>query len=323
MSTDTIRIAHSCAKEARRAVTEFHRAVIQSRTELVVFFCSSHYDLEALAAEIRRLFAGVQVVGCTTAGEIGPAGYRTHSLSGASFAAGSCVAVSGVLDCLSQFNIAKAHDFAQSLLQQLECKVPGANPSHNFACMLIDGLSIREEQVTHALQHSIGRIPLFGGSAGDDQKFVRTQVFSNGKFHSDSVALILINTDLPFKIFKTQHFNVTDERLVVTAADTAKRIVREINGRPAATEYARLLGVEVQQLEPPHFAASPLVVLINGRQYVRSIQRANQDHSLAFYCAIEEGLVLRLAHGIDLVDNLAQSLAAIRAEIGPPQLILG
>ena len=189
--------------------------------------------------------------------------------------------------------------------------------------MLIDGMSIREEPVAHALQYALGKIPLFGGSAGDDLKFAKTYVYSDGRFHSDSAALILINTSLPFRIFKTQHFVSTDERLVVTEADPARRIVKEINGLPAAAEYARLVGVDVHELNSMSFAASPVVVMIDGTDYVRSIQKANADGSLTFYCAIEEGLVLRVAHGVDLVNNLEQTFDKIRAEIGPPQLVFG
>jgi len=323
MSIQTIRLAQSCALEARLAAEEFHAAVAQPNMELVIFFCSSEYDLNVLAEEINRLFAGVQVVGCTTAGEIGPAGYRTHSLTGASFPAGSCVAVNGLLDCLSQFDIARGHDFAQTLLQKLESKVSGASSDNTFAFMLIDGMSIREEPVTHALQYALGKIPLFGGSAGDDMKFTKTHVYSDGRFHSDSTVLILINTSLPFKIFKTQHFVSTDERLVVTEADPARRIVHEINGLSAAAEYARLVGVDVHELNSMSFAVSPVVVMIDGTDYVRSIQKANDDGNLAFYCAIEEGLVLRVAHGVDLVKNLEQTFDKIREEIGPPQLVFG
>jgi len=323
MSVQNIRTAQSCATEARQAMVEFHATVAQPNMELVVFFCSSEYDLDVLAAEMNRLFAGIQVVGCTTAGEIGPAGYHQHSLSGVSFPAGSCVAVSGLLDRLNQFNIARGHDFAQALLQRLESKVPQAGPDNSFAFMLIDGLSLREEPVAHALQYALGKIPLFGGSAGDDQKFEKTFIYSDGRFHSDSAALILINTTLPFRVFKTQHFVPTDKRMVVTEADTAKRIVKEINGLSAVKEYARLVGVDVHDLNSMRFAASPVVVMIDGTDYVRSIQKANSDDSLTFYCAIEEGLVLRVAHGVDLVKNLEQTFDKIREEIGPPQLVFG
>ena len=323
MSVQNIRMAQSCAMETRQAVEEFHAAVAQPNMELVVFFCSSEYDLDVLAAEMNRLFAGIQVVGCTTSGEIGPAGYRTHSLSGASFSLGSCVAVSGLLDRLSQFDIARGHEFTQYLLQRLESRIPEASPDNNFAFMLIDGLSVREEPVAHALQYALGKIPLIGGSAGDDQRFAKTFVYSDGRFHSDSAALILINTSLPFRVFKTQHFVPTDKRLVVTEADPAKRIVKEINGLPAAEEYARLVGIDVHELNPMRFATSPVVVMIDGTDYVRSIQKANTDGSLTFFCAIEDGVVLRVAHGVDLVNNLEQTFDKIRAEIGQPQLVFG
>ena len=65
-----IRQGQSCASDAREAAREFHAAVAQDNPTLVVFFCSSEYALDALADEINRLFAGVPVVGCTTAGEI-------------------------------------------------------------------------------------------------------------------------------------------------------------------------------------------------------------------------------------------------------------
>jgi hypothetical protein len=272
---------------------------------------------------MNRLFAGIQVVGCTTAGEIGPAGYLTHSLSGASFPTGSCVAVSGLLNRLSQFDITGGHNFAQTLLQQLESKSSGTSEDNSFALMLIDGLSVREEPVAHALQYALGKIPMFGGSAGDDLKFAKTYVYSDGGFHFDSAVLILITTSLPFTIFKTQHFVSTDERLVVTEADTTGRIVKEINGLPAAQEYARLVGVDVHELNPMRFAASPVVVIIDGTDYVRSIQKANPDGSLTFFCAIEEGLVFRVAHGVNLVDNLEQTFEKIREDVGEPQLVIG
>ena len=55
---------------------------------------------------------------------------------------------------------------------------------------------------------------------------------------------------------------------------------------------------------------------------MRSIQKVNADGSLKFYCAIERGVVLRVAKGVDLVRNLETALAQVRARIGPPQVVL-
>jgi hypothetical protein len=162
---------------------------------------------------------------------------------------------------------------------------------------------------------------VIGGSAGDDLKFKKTWVFHGGAFHTDSAVLTLVATSYPVTVFKTQHFVSTDERLVVTEADTTHRVVREINGLPASGEYARLIGTTAGKLGPVRYAASPVMVLIDGTDYVRSIQKVNADDSITFYCAIDEGLVLRVGRGIDLVANLEQAFKRVREEIGPPQLV--
>ncbi|WP_020681187.1 nitric oxide-sensing protein NosP [Marinobacterium rhizophilum] len=318
-----IRKAQSHATDPHEAAQEFHALVAQPDMALVIFYCSNQYDLDALADTMQRLFAGVQVVGCTTAGEIGPAGCLEHSLTGASFAASHFSVTCGHLEHLQQFNADKGEAFAHALLHKLHAQVPHSDTNNSFALLLIDGLSMREEPVTRAFQRALGKLPLIGGSAGDDLAFVETQVYWQGQFCSDSAILVLLSTPVPFRIFKTQHFVATDERLVVTEADAASRVVREINGLPASQEYARVFGIDTCALDPMRFAAWPVVLTIGGTPYVRSIQKANPDGSLTFFCAIEDGLVLRLGKGVDLLQNLELTFARIRAEIGPPLLTLG
>ena len=60
-----------------------------------------------------------------------------------------------------------------------------------------------------------------------------------------------------------------------------------------------------------------------GEYYVRSIQKVNEDGSLTFYCAIDEGLVLRVAQGEDLVENLQGALREARKEIPSIKLTIG
>jgi hypothetical protein len=318
-----IRRAQSCATDACDAVREFHAAVVQPDMALVVFFCSVEYDLETLALEMQRMFTGVPVIGCTTAGEIGPTGYRDHSISGASFPSGSFTVATGRIDRLQQFESIQAQELAQDLMQRLESQEPQADTRNSFAFLLIDGLSVREEPVTRTLQNALGELPLVGGSAGDGLNFGRTQVYSDGCFHTDSAVMALVTTRMPFKIFKTQHFVPTDQRIVVTAADAEHRIVSEIDGWPAAESYARFVGTDVENLDPSRFAEQPIVVAIDGTNYVRSIQKVNPDGSLTFFCAIEEGLVLRGARGVDLVGNLEEAFAEIHGAIGQPQLVVG
>lgn len=317
-----IRTGQSFAKAPRLAVKEFHDAINQANMALVIFFCSSDYDLDELASEINSHFQNVLVVGCTTAGEIGPGGYKEHSLSGVSFPSDGFTVATGYVDDLQHIDNKKGQVFVNNLLQQLESRVSDAAAHNSFAFLMIDGLSLREEQTVRIFQNALGDIALFGGSAGDDLNFKQTWIFSEGVFRTDSAALIIVNTIYPFKVFKAQHFICGNEKLVVTKADPNQRIVNEINGYPAAKEYARVVGSHVDKLDPMQFASTPMVVRINGVDYVRSIQKVNPDGSLTFYCAIDNGLVFMAAHGTDLVKNLEQTFNEIQSEIGKPQLII-
>jgi hypothetical protein len=111
--------------------------------------------------------------------------------------------------------------------------------------------------------------------------------------------------------------------MVVTGADPTARRVTEINGEPAAQEYARLVGIDVSRLTPMAFAAHPVVVRVGGVYYVRSIQKVNDDESLTFFCAIDEGIVLTVAEGLDIVDNLQDAMEDVRSRVGEPRLIIG
>jgi len=110
---------------------------------------------------------------------------------------------------------------------------------------------------------------------------------------------------------------------VITESDCTTRTVREINGGPAAQEYAEAVGLEVKELTPQVFAAYPVMLKIGGEYYVRSIQKANPDGSLTFYCAIDNGLVLTVAKGKALLENLRQRLEKIHSDIPRVKLVLG
>ncbi|ALS96837.1 FIST N-terminal domain-containing protein [Lacimicrobium alkaliphilum] len=316
-----VKLGQTCLTDAPAAARDFHQQVAQPGMGLVLFFCSSHYDLPALAEAMVTCFGDVPVIGCTTAGELGPQGYQDNSLSGASFPADSFFASSL---CIQDLKKTKLNQI-QRQTRDLEARHKDSKAetfTNSFALLLVDGVSQCEDALTRVIHNTMPTMPLLGGSAGDDLDFRQTLVFHQGEFHRDSAVLVLLSTSCPVAAIKSQHFAATDQRLVVTGAAPHKRLVTEINGLPAASEYARLTGVDEKDLNLMRFASSPVVVMINGKEYVRSIQQANPDGSLTFYSAIEEGLVFRVAHGVDLLNNLTTSLQQACADIGKPQVLL-
>ncbi|HTH16859.1 MAG TPA: FIST N-terminal domain-containing protein, partial [Magnetospirillum sp.] len=228
-----------------------------------------------------------------------------------------------LLGDLSALDLRASGGAVRQALQAIRASAPQFGRDQMFAFTLIDGLCGSEEAVVSALHGALGEIPLCGGSAGDCLRFARTQVLHGGRWHDNAALFVLVATSLPFRVFKTEHFTVDEERAVVTAADLSRRIVTEINAEPAALEYARVVGLKLDTLTPQVFANHPMVVRVGGANFVRSIQKVNEDGSLTFFCAIDEGIVLRVARGIDLAENLEELFARLQGELGTPVLTLG
>lgn len=321
--TPRIRRGYSRSDQAATAARELAADLIQPDAELVLVFASSFHDRAALARSLAGQFPGVTLAGCTTAGEMTPFGYRRGTVTGVSLAAPEFRAVALRIDGLDTFSVTQGVELVQEGLTRLSRRMPDMRTDQVFAMVLIDGLSACEERVVSALYQALGEIPLFGGSAGDDLRFETTGVLLDGTFHDNAAVLLLVATKNPFEVFKTEHFVASDEKMVVTEADPSRRIVTEINAEPAAHEYARVHGVKVDQLTPMMFASHPVVVKVGGVPYVRSIQKVNPDGSLTFYCAIDEGIVLTAATGVDITENLRAAFRSVQSRIGPPQLVIG
>lgn len=317
-----IKRGYSCLPDEIQAVKELYSQIHQPEMTAVFIFASSKYNLSKLGNELKQAFK-VPVIGCTTSGEITPDGYREGTLTGFSITSEKLKVLTYNINPLNNLDTSQIMEIGKSVKQVLaEEKNKDAN-TKAFGFFLIDGLSVMEEIVIANLYSALGNIPLIGGSAGDDISFKKTCIYSDGQFISNMATVTVIITSLPFETFKMQHFTPTDKKLVITQAIPGIRVVKEINGKPAAWEYARLIGLEIDELEPMVFSKYPVMLKIGGEYYVRSIQKTNDDGSLTFFCAIDEGLVLTLSKGSDLVSHLESSLADISQKVPNPQLIIG
>ena len=318
----------SAATDPREAVAELRTQIAHPDAAIYLIFCSAEYDREQLGAALEHHFADAPVYGCTTAGEITPFGYISGGICGISFAHGEFQVAATLIRDLRSFNITDTVRQTRTLTSALQIAdhhlpIGQSEPARCFALLLVDGLSVREEQVVSAIGNTLAGIPLVGGSAGDGLDFEQCHVYFEGEWVTDAAILLLMRTRRRFSVFKTEHFVPSEQKMVVTGADLERRRVTEINGEPAALEYARLCGRPGQPLSPRTFAQHPVVVRVGGQYHVRSIQRVNADNSLTFFCAIDEGLVLTLAESVDLLQDLEELFRRLQAELGRPDLIIG
>lgn len=287
---------------------------------LVILFVSANADAGAVISEARAVFAPAPVVGCTTAGELADCGYSEDLIVAIGFPQSHFEGRTVLVPDLDDFS---SKDIINEMIDnrnQLMAAAPDWR--HEFTFLMIDGLSTKEDALTSELAVGLGPVPLFGGSAGDGTRFDSTFVLSDGQALQNAAVLCQLRTRCPIKVFKTDHFIPSAQRMVVTKADPVKRIVQEINAEPAAREYARILGKDPEQLTTFTFAAHPVVVQIGGQHHVRSIQRVDENGDLVFFSAIDEGLVLTLAEPRDMVEHLKEEIGLLTRD-QVPDTILG
>ncbi|SFO89170.1 Uncharacterized conserved protein, contains FIST_N domain [Mesorhizobium sp. NFR06] len=305
---------------ARAIATE--AAIVEAGFALL-FFSQSLVDAAALAQALKLHAPSLAYAGCSTAGEITPQGLEEGHILALLLPSTSFSTVSTMVENLSSSGMDRITGEVATLRRLLRGRVGHDRSNGIFALCFIDGLSYAEEAVTSAIHWGLDDIPLIGGSAGDDLKFETTSLIANGRVASDSAIIVLVATEIPFHVFKTDNFIPTDEKLVVTASDPDHRVVREFNATNAAEEYAASVGILPQTLTPLSFASHPVVVKVGGEYYCRSIQRMHPDGSLSFFCAIDDGVVLSIAQPKNMVESTRTALQDVEHRLGGIDMILG
>ncbi|MFN0218687.1 MAG: FIST N-terminal domain-containing protein [Hyphomicrobium sp.] len=318
-----IRVVASSLSSTRDAVSAARAELNGGVFQHIIAFFSIEHDAQTLVTELKAAFQDTPVSGCSTAGEVGPLGMMQGGLVLIAFPESGFRVLSEVISSVDEAGVERASEIARRLKMQAISGSGRSFKDNIFALILIDGLSNQEEALIAAVHMSLDDIELIGGSAGDGLAFRHTALMHRNTIISGGAILFVIESDTPFSVFKTQNFEPTPIKLVVTAADTENRIVFELNAEPAAREYAAAIGLMPNDLGPFSFASYPLVVKVGGDYYCRSIRNMNPDGSLSFFCAIDEGLVFTVARPRDMVRSTLETLEDIDKRLGGTDFVLG
>jgi hypothetical protein len=302
-----VMIGSSRATNTDQAVADLARQIAQPDTELVLFFSSVQHQPEVLARAMADRFPG-NTVGCTTAGEIGPAGYARQSIVAMSLGPGPIHVHPYPMESVSALDL-QAVTAARRRFDQDRVYPEFDLVEDCFGMLLIDGLCLKEEHIVASLYRHFQPMPIVGGSAGDDLQYERTSVFTDGRaLDNAGVFLVFEMGGVPFQTFRLQDFAPISDYMVITAADGEMRLIREIDGEPATHVYARLVGVPPEQMTRELFASHSLLVQIGGEEYIRSVRSLGPDGSLFLHSAIDEGVVVRLGRSDDTMVSLNRFL---------------
>jgi len=280
---------------------------------LLLLFVTPQTDFYSVVAEAERLYPDTDTVACTTAGEIGTAGYDEGLIVAVGFPKSGFATTSLSIQDLD--HIDTEPEMSRIAQERVALENASTHMKSGFAFLIVDGLSRREDALTAVISPALRDMPLFGASAGDGTDFRTTLVAINGQILLNGAVLNLIRSIHETKVFSHDHLVPTDTQMVVTDADPEHRIVKSINAEPAAREYARIVGKDPDQLDRFTFASHPVVVRIGGSHHVRAIQQVNDAGELVFFSAIDEGMVLTVAKAQNMATHLHEKLGALSGNV--------
>jgi hypothetical protein len=302
-------------------------AAERSDSALTMVFASAVQDLAALGHELAR--RGVhRVIGASTGRIIGAAGFEPVGVAGFHLPAGRFATADTVLEDVVGMGLPELRARVQELQLELTRGAGGSFP-HRFALLLVDAEARCEERLAAVLGMELNGMPLIGGSAGDlyfnplGHPPGSTRLLYHGSAKRGAAILCLVASASPVIAYCHNHYMQSDKKFVITDADPARRLVREIDGRPALTVYAAACGFRRPPRSSRDFAPFPLMIRIGGHYYARGMQRIYPDGALEFACALEPGLVVALAKPGDMIASLDGLFAAMSRQIGAPELVIG
>jgi hypothetical protein len=198
----------------------------------------------------------------------------------------------------------------------------------HVAMVIDDGPRMKKEELLLGVLEKNPALTLVGGGATDrmPQPKPEAALFVDGEVVPDAVVVTLFHTTAPWAALRPHAYYPTGDRITFTKVDEAQKRVLEINGKPAAPEYARLLGVEVDELEfgkPKGFAVRPTALRVGREYFMRSPWMALPDGSIIFVSHVVEGTEVELMKMGDMVemtrkffvDELPRRVSSPRAAI--------
>ncbi len=314
-------VGHSAEADSRDAGSQAAaEALTQDDARLLLVFSSNRYELSEVLAGIAERSRDTPLIGCTTAGEIHPAGpgdggVVVAALGGSGFRVRTLAAENVSADPRA----AGARAAAAATSPEAE--------DHRALLLLTDPFGGNQQEVVRGAYATVGAgVPLVGGVAGDDLKMDRTCQFHDGRVLTDSVVAAAISSDAPMGIGLRHGWSRVGDAMVVTRS--ADNRILALDGRPALDAYLDRLDAPGEVRHDPaaftRFALAHPVGLSRraGPDQIRCVNQANFDErSIRCVAEVPQGGLAWFMEG-DVRSSVAAAEAACRDAVdaldGPP-----
>jgi hypothetical protein len=311
--------ARDAADAGREAAREAVAGLGGQPPALVIVFTTPRYNLSELLASIRTVTGSAILTGATGAGQI-----VREELMGFGRGVGVLALTAGqyrfglASTCLVRAELDRAgREIARA-------SRAAAGPSPYSAVMLLaDCLAGDLQELVKGIYRVTGpNVPIVGGAATDELKFVQTSVFHNDLVVNDGAAALWIGSDKPLRVIARHGWEPIGVPMLVTRAEATEIV--EIGGRPAALAYQEQLGLSPGRLSPDKFWATsilhPLGMLQNdGSSIIRVARAKTEDDKLTIHgCVPPSGSAVQVMSGnTDSLLNIVEEVASGAIQSNP------
>lgn len=270
-----VAIGHSedpFTEDATKEVIEECRKILGDTVpSAAMLFSAIDYEYEVILKMIREEFPGIQIVGCSSSGELSSnMGYSEGSLLLITFASDTISMAAAVARDISK-DVSASVDAAWA---EAKTKLKG-EPSLCFT--FPDIFTVGTVRLVEELQKRVGgTFPIFGGGASDPWKFDKTCEFYNEEILQDAAPMLFFSgpIDIVFNIGSGWEPFTTQRPIV----DSNKNTIYKIGEDSALDFYKHYLGA-------PPTLAHPLAVYEEGqkRYFLRVALKTDEaDGSILF-----------------------------------------
>jgi len=280
--------------------------------DAVILFVSPKYDTAALVACVVNRCSAKIIVGCSSAGEF------TNDTHGDGKACAIAIRSSSL-----QFAVGIGRGIssdrrkaAAEMVRDFRCGQEGTN-EYCSALILTDALAGHADELIEELTLKTGGShQFFGGGAGDDANFRRTQVFVGKELASDAAVALEIISEKPIGIGVRHGWSPATAPMRVTESRGA--VLVSLNASPILDvfrEHAETTNQKFDQADPMPFFLHNILGIETGDGYKLRVPLAvNSDGSVLCAAEIPQGAAVCLM-STDLTSAKEAAANATRAAV--------
>lgn len=249
-------LGHSDDPDTQSAIAEVLEKCVRDLSDVVgmpvkagILFAAIDFEHELILQKIYQVFPGIELIGCTTDGEISSIlGFQQDSLTLMLFCSDTVEIHAGVGYGVKENPLAAANQAVQYATEKCQTDPRLCIPLP--ASYLADGSTTNGGLILEGLKLAFGsQIPILGGAAGDQFRFQTTYQFFQNKVLTDSLPILIFSGDILFSFGTGCGWQPIGRRSIVTKSQGT--VLYEIDGVSALEFYQRYLGDRLPTAENP------------------------------------------------------------------------